>query len=121
MDYNRARDEYAYLIKTLWDLDQALDEMSVDILEIRSRISRITDAHQIGTPLKDTFPEGRSVVIRKLSDLSLSLDRYGSRVRRSMALQLRREQVSGARIAEIFGVSRQRVSKILQEVDKQPV
>lgn len=108
--------EYASLIKTLWDLDQAFAEMEIDIMEIRVRIRQINDAYRDGIPLKDSFPQGRSILVRRLTDLSRLIDRHGSRVRRGMALQLVREDVSPADIARLFGVSRQRISKILQEV-----
>ena len=58
---------------------------------------------------------GRPLLVELLRDNLERLYRVGSRLRRSECAALRAEGMSTEEIAELFGVSRQRVSRLLRE------
>ena len=63
--------------------------------------------------------EKRPLVVEMISKVLDDLGEVGGQFRRQEALALRRERVSVTRISELFGVSRQRVSALVQERDRE--
>ena len=83
-----------------------------------ARIMRARSA--AGAPLSESFngSNGPTLIVR-LSALQQRLNTAGSRLRRSQARLLQHEGLSTERIAELFGVTRQRVSALLRPTTKQ--
>ena len=68
-----------------------------------------------GAPLHESFNgSGGPTLIVRLSALQQRLNEAGSRLRRAQARLLQREGLSTERIAELFGVTRQRISALLR-------
>ena len=61
--------------------------------------------------------EARPLVVESISSVLSSLATAGHTWRREEAAALQREQVSIARIAALFGVTRQRISALLRDGD----
>jgi len=106
----------------------ALDEV-VTALEATCRESeiaaqeaeRMRDHARSGLPLHQSFePAGGPSLVARLSALQHRLGEAGSRLRRAQARHLQREGVSTERIAELFGVTRQRISVLLRLPEQPP-
>jgi hypothetical protein len=76
------------------------------------------DKSRAGTPLHESFNGcGDPTLIVRLSQLQQRLSEAGSRLRRAQARLLQHEGLSTERIAELFGVTRQRVSALLRPTE----
>ena len=83
---------------------------------MRDRIAHIRRERGKGRAYSEIVPaEDRPLVVEMLSESARSLDSAGAHVRRSQALALYQEGVTMDQIAELFGVTRQRVSTLLKE------
>ncbi|HZT66614.1 MAG TPA: hypothetical protein VFA11_12580 [Acidimicrobiales bacterium] len=95
------------------ELEQALEESSALHQEALSRVQRIRGRRRDGRPYSDivrTEPRPRIVEL-----VSRSLERLrsaGSRFRRTEAQALRSEGMKTEEIASLYGVTRQRVSRL---------
>lgn len=80
-----------------------------------ARIEQIREQRQSGLSYAQ-IAEGETGprVVELITTSLLALDRVGHRLRAAGALALRREGVTTARIAQIFGVSRQRITYLLR-------
>jgi hypothetical protein len=58
--------------------------------------------------------DGGPTLVKRLSELQQRLSEAGCRLRRAQAQHLHREGLSTERIAELFGVTRQRISALLR-------
>jgi DNA-directed RNA polymerase sigma subunit (sigma70/sigma32) len=97
------------------DLEQALVENVARANRMRERIAELREARSSGRPLRELVPaQEPPIIVRLLSESAQALDEYGSRVRRLEARVLHREGMTMEQIAELFGVSRQRVSALLR-------
>ena len=104
----------------------ALDDV-VSALEATCNESRIAADEaklmraksRAGAPLHESFTSGGPTLIVRLSALQQRLSESGSRLRRAQARLLQREGLSTERIAELFGVTRQRVSALLRHPEQQ--
>lgn len=105
--------EYDDLVASLWVLDDVLEEISLHLAEVHECILQIGRERR-GRPLKESIPTG-SLLFQNLATIDSSLTRTGARVRRAMVKTLVAEGVQASEIATLFGVSRQRISKLLHE------
>jgi hypothetical protein len=64
--------------------------------------------------------EDRPLIVEQISGAMASLSRAGSRWRRAQAHALHDEHISINRIAELYGVTRQRVSALLKGQEEVP-
>jgi DNA-directed RNA polymerase sigma subunit (sigma70/sigma32) len=109
----------------LHDPDRLL--LSLDVLErsleANEQRSRDADSHRADPRPTTARPpysqivseEERPLIVELLTDSVRELDRAGVQVRRHEARALHREGMTMDGIAELFGVSRQRVSALLRE------
>ena len=84
--------------------------------EIAAHEAKILRAEsQKGRPLHEAFGAGPGpTLVVRLSQLQQRLTDAASRLRRAQARHLHREGLSTERIAELFGVTRQRISALLR-------
>ncbi len=100
---------------------QALDELCVAVREsvaaaelILARAETIRRQRADGLPYSQIVPtEGEPLIVELLSDTMARIARTGSAWRREEARALHREGMTMERIAQLFGVTRQRVSVLL--------
>jgi DNA-directed RNA polymerase sigma subunit (sigma70/sigma32) len=103
-------------LRALRELDAALDGNLERAAQMRHRIKEIEQALAEGRPLSDIVPrEGAPPLVRLLTQSAESLSAYGSRVRRAEARALHQEGLTMEEIAQLFGVTRQRVSALLRD------
>ncbi|HVA05737.1 MAG TPA: hypothetical protein VNG12_03245 [Acidimicrobiales bacterium] len=99
----------------------ALAEVIESLQQGLTRIQRIREERLSGDPYLDILSRGEGqLLVRTLTENLQSLQRHGHRLRRAEARALRAEGASTARIAELFGVSRQRVLVLLGSEHDQP-
>ena len=111
-------DERQELMRALGELETALEENVARATRMRQRIAEIRSAHESGRPLREIVPlEEQPLIVRLLSESARALDEHGSRVRRLEAQALYGEGLTMDQIAELFGVSRQRVSALLRSAE----
>jgi hypothetical protein len=84
---------------------------------INKRMARIRRARAGGLPYSDTVAnEDGPLIVQLLTESSTALDTCGASVRRAEAQALYDEGMTMDRIAEHFGVTRQRVSALLRKI-----
>ena len=111
-------DESAAFIAALEDLERALEANTERARRMQARIVELRTAHSAGFPLRQFVPrEEQPLIVRLLSESARELDEYGSVVRRVEARALYEEELTMDEIADLFGVSRQRVSALLRNPD----
>lgn len=102
--------------RALDELDRALDAAEGRTEQIRTRIGELRAQLRSDRPVRDIVSAERlPLVVHLLSDATELLHTYGTRVRRTEARVLHREGMTMDQIAEVFGVTRQRVSALLRE------
>lgn len=93
-------------------IDSAVDELRL----ARVRAEHLLVERRGGRSWLDIVSsETRPLIVEQLSSAFATLAAAGSSWRREEAAALRREDVSINRIAALFGVTRQRISALLQE------
>ncbi|MDP9418252.1 MAG: hypothetical protein M3P48_10590 [Actinomycetota bacterium] len=100
---------------------QALDELCIAVREsvaaaelILARAETIRRQRADGVPYNQIVPtEAEPLIVELISDTMARLARTGSAWRREEARALHREGMTMERIAQLFGVTRQRVSALL--------
>lgn len=102
-------------MEALDDLDRALDE-SIDMTgRMKERIAELRRAHAEGRQLREIVPnEQAPLLVQLLTESTNLLHSYGNRVRRTEARALHDEGMTMDQIAQLFGVTRQRVSALLR-------
>ncbi len=106
------------LLDSLQVLDDSLRANEQRSHAMRARIAQIRAQRLAGSAYSDIVSmEERPLFVELLTQSVRELDRAGVRVRRDEARALRREGMTMDGIAELFGVSRQRVSALLRERD----
>ena len=106
------------VLDALEDLRKALDANRAAADEIYRRIDRFVDARSHGASYTDIVTDSPRPLIVEL--VTAKLDRLatvGSRLRRAEAAALHAEGLTMERIAELFGVTRQRVSALLKAAE----
>ena len=111
-------DESAAFLAALEDLHGALEANIERARAMQNRIGLLRDAHAQGQPLREMVSlEEQPLIVRMLSESARVLDECGSRVRRLEARALYEEGLTMDEIAQLFGVTRQRVSALLRGGD----
>jgi photosystem II stability/assembly factor-like uncharacterized protein len=101
--------------QALEDLIRGLDSCIAQLQGARTRARQLLAQRQAGRAWLDiVVAEKRPLVVERVSAVLATLADAGSAWRREEAAALRREQVSINRIAALFGVTRQRISALLQ-------
>ena len=102
----------AALEELIGGIDSAVEELQ----RARVRAGELALQRQAGRAWLDIVSsETRPLIVEQLSSALATLTAAGSAWRREEAAALHREHVSINRIAGLFGVTRQRISALLQE------
>lgn len=102
-------------VDALQALDRALDANIERAGRMKARIAELEQACATGKPISDIIPhEDSPLIVELLTQSTENLHTYGSQVRRSEARVLHAEGMAMERIAQLFGVTRQRVSTLLR-------
>ncbi|GAA1865120.1 hypothetical protein GCM10009836_51760 [Pseudonocardia ailaonensis] len=97
-------------------LDDQLARTIADLTRARERVVELEELRDAGRSWHEIVShEERPLVVEAVTRALDDLGTVGGRFRRQEAMALQRESVSITRIGKLFGVSRQRVSAILQE------
>jgi hypothetical protein len=108
-------------LRALTDLEAIIDADIERHRLIKKRIRDIRRHRDAGKPYAEIVPaEQRPLIVQLLTESRLALDEVGSRVRRTEARMLHEEGMTMDRIAQLFGVTRQRVSGLLREARSDP-
>ncbi len=109
------------LLRALADLDAIIDADIERYRLIKKRIREIRRHRATGKPYAEIVPaEKRPLIVQLLTESRLALDDVGARVRRTEARTLHEEGMTMDRIAQLFGVTRQRISGLLREASGDP-
>lgn len=110
------RDDTEAFLRALAELDEALDVNVRRAQRMKERIAGIQAALAAGRRLREVVPEEETpLLVELLTQSAENLSAYGSRVRRLEARALHQEGLTMEQIAQLFGVTRQRVSTLLRE------
>lgn len=102
-------------------LDVALDENIERARLMKTRIREIRRSREAGLDYAEIVNAERPpLIVQLLTQSSRALDEHGARVRRTEALVLHEDGMTMDRIAELFGVTRQRISGLLREARSGP-
>jgi DNA-directed RNA polymerase specialized sigma24 family protein len=102
-------------LEALTVLEAALEDESRRARLIKKRIAQIRRRRASGASYADIVSNNDGpLIVRLLTESSLALDSCGADVRRAEARALYAEGLTMEQIAEHFGVTRQRVSTLLQ-------
>jgi hypothetical protein len=103
------------VLDALTGLVRALRENSARIEATISRAERIREQRAAGLSYQEIESGGeRPLIVELTRDNLAALVEAGSRLRRAEARALRAEGMTMEQIAELFGVTRQRVSALLR-------
>jgi hypothetical protein len=106
-------------VQALRALVAQLERTVTELQAVTERADQLISQRAAGWSWREIVGrEQRPLIIETITRALDDLGEAGSRFRREEALALRREQISITRISELFGVSRQRVSTLLQERDR---
>jgi transposase len=109
------RDTDDFAVQALVELRAGLERTIADLGAAAARADELIERRRGGASWLDIVStEEPPLVIETITRVLDDLGELGSRFRREEALALQREDVSITRIGELFRVSRQRVSTILQ-------
>ena len=106
------------VLDALDDLVRALEGNTARINQMLERADEIRRMRREGLPYREVVPATARPLIVELTRQNLeALHQAGSRLRRSEARALHDEGMSMEAIAELFGVTRQRVSALLRSAN----
>lgn len=110
------------LLDAMAELEDAARSNIDRSIQIQHRIHRIRDQIQAGTPLLEVVRgEEEPRIVELLSETATTLNTVGAELRAAKALALRAEGLTIDSIAELFGVSRQRISALLRQPSARPL
>jgi transposase len=108
-------------IQALLELRAGLLRMTGDLALAAERADKLIELRRGGHSWHDIVStEEPPLVIETVTRVLDDLGDLGGRFRREEALALQREKISITRIGELFRVSRQRVSALLQDREGRP-
>ena len=108
-------------MRALADLETALDDNARRAKLMQKRIAQIRREREAGRSYREIGDgESSPLVVQLLTESGQALAETGARVRRTEALALHEEGMTMDRIAEKFGVTRQRVSGLLRSARSDP-
>jgi AraC-like DNA-binding protein len=99
------------------DVLAALGAVERNIESIRQRAHFVMRSHLAGHTWSEIMDDDGPIIVRTLTECVEHLNQAGSQLRRRQAAQLHAEGMTMEEIAERFGVSRQRVSKLISAVE----
>ncbi len=101
-------------LAALDELSKAVEEAVAAVELIRKRAETIRRQRAEGLRYTDIVPtEGQPLIVETIRDIMNRLTETGAAWRRAEARALHQEGMSMDRIAQLFGVTRQRVSALL--------
>lgn len=104
------------LVDALARIDTAAGENAERSLEIQRRVRELRRRLGAGEALVDLIREEEQPrVVELLTANMAALETVGAELRATQALALRAEGLTIAAIAELFGVTRQRISALLRQ------
>ena len=104
-------------LEALTALERVLEENDRRAKLITRRIAQVRRQRSRGAEYADIVAsEDGPLVVQLLTESSTALDTAGAQVRRAEADALYAEGLTMEHIAEVFGVTRQRVSTLLRKV-----
>ena len=107
--------------RALQDLEGVLDVNFERLELIRRRIAEIQDQHSDGLSYTEIVEAARApLLVQLITESREALDGFGARARRAEALALHDEGMTMEKIAERFGVTRQRISALLSAPRRDP-
>ncbi len=96
-------------------LEEALRANDERAHQIRERIATIREQRRSGRSYREITPaEDRPLIVELVTASLAALDTASAQVRRAKAQELHREGMTMETIADLFGVTRQRVSALLR-------
>lgn len=102
-------------LAALDELLRAVTQTEKDLAQIRERAAFIYEQRAAGTPWAELVPAERPpLIVRMLTVIQDRLNTAGGEWRRLEAQALHAEGLSMDKIADLFGVTRQRVSSLLR-------
>ncbi len=105
-----------HLLDSLAGLERSLQANEQRSNAMRVRIAHIREQRSAGRPYSEIVSsEQRPLIVEMLTQSVRELEGVGVQVRRHEAQSLRREGMTMDAIADLFGVSRQRVSALLRD------
>ena len=106
--------------RSLDDLEQALDANARRMAQIKRRIAEIRRQRAAGRSYREIVESTQGdLSVQLITEATQVLDEVGARVRRTEALALYRDGMTMEEIAEKFGVTRQRVSALLRDAERE--
>lgn len=106
----------ASLVKALADIDSALADNIDRSTVIRARVQEFRERIEAGATISElVLAEVEPRTVALLSENLASLEVVGSAFRVRLAKSLRSEGMTIAAVAELFGVTRQRISALLRQ------
>jgi predicted transcriptional regulator len=106
--------------RALRNLEGVLDANLKRAAQIKRRIGEIQRQHAKGLSYTEIVEAAQPpLLVQLITESTETLDGYGARVRRAEALALHGEGMTMEEIAKKFGVTRQRVSALLQEARRE--
>lgn len=113
---NAHDDTVARLLTALVDIEAGAAENVARSIEIQSRVRYLRERLEAGEDLVELVrSEEPPRVVELLSSNMATLDTVGAELRAAQALALRAEGLTIESIAELFGVTRQRISALLKQ------
>lgn len=98
------------------DLLVATEQMAQVVGLIREHAGHIRAGRSRGLPYREIVDgEARPLIVEVLTDAIARFEAAGTRFRRAKAAALRTEGMTLQEIGEMFGLTRQRISSLLQE------
>jgi hypothetical protein len=108
-------------LQALAALEDGLDDQRTRTRLIKKRIAQICRRRATGSSYTEIVSNNDTpLIVKLLTESSIALDTLGADVRRAEARALYAEGLTMDRIAEHFGVTRQRVSTLLRSTSEPP-
>lgn len=115
-DYDLAMDTKHELIDALGDIQEAAEANISRNREITRRARWLRERLSAEDPLHATVEsEPRPLIVEMVTDNIASMQEMGLRLRRAQVRALRDEGLTMTEIAELYGVTRQRISALMRE------
>ena len=109
------------LLRALDDLVRAAQEVDRAVDRLQRRAQDMAAARHRGSRWREIVEaEERPLIAEMLTETIAQFEAAGTRFRAAKARALHDEGMSMERIAELFGVSRQRISVLLREPHRRP-